>query len=197
MALGRQAHRPGSRVGWEPGGHQGAKNPGRPGQSAGERLSGAGSRARAPRLGHRQLPTRGPSSPRPRRALPAAFKGTRLTPARRAPSRSAARAGPHHGFARGSQCTPPRAPRPGARPAPRPWLARRQQGGSAARSLAPLPRPGPAGPRAPSPDISSSFSISSANSRGSSSSVPSGPRMPGAGGEGRWAPPSRRARCQP
>lgn len=122
----------------------------------------------------------------------------------------------------GLEPTPPlaaRAPRPAARPAPRPWPRGASRAGTqpAAREPPPArrqqrrrgpapgprwsPRPPPPGRRAQpaprSPDISSSFSISSANSRGSSSSVPSGPRMPSAGGRGGGRPPSRRARCQP
>lgn len=148
--------------------------------------------ARPAGLGHGQLPTRGPSSPRPQSALPAAFKGTRADPGRRrAPSLPPRRLPtlPTAGSPRGPWRTPPREPRPDARPALRPWPARRQQGGNATRSPAPRPRPGPAGPGAPhltSPPRSPSPPRTAA---AAPPRCPAGPACPVRGGRGGGRPP--------
>lgn len=111
VALGRQAHWQGGRMVWA-----------RLALSRGARTAacakcwGATVRhqesepARPAGFGHGQLPTRGPSSPRPQSALPAAFKGTRADPGGAAPPPSLLAACP---------CSPPRV-RPGVPGAPRP-----------------------------------------------------------------------------
>lgn len=111
VALGRQAHRQGGGVVWEQGWHWRAEHTRRPGQSAGERLPGTGSRS--PRT-----PARAGIASSPRAARPRPARSARFPPPSRA--RGLTPAAPPRPLPPRRPRRPPPRVRPGVPGSPRP-----------------------------------------------------------------------------